>query len=112
MKLIAVVILFLSIKSYAAVVDETSAERITKACIASVESGGKRIANYQTVCRCIGRTHLDVSKKEIEAPEARARLRWAVEFYEEKDPAKLQRLSDDNPRFSSIDDQVINDCMN
>ncbi|MBX3018756.1 MAG: hypothetical protein KF767_12765, partial [Bdellovibrionaceae bacterium] len=85
---------------------------ITRACITSVESGNKKIPNYEKVCRCIGRTHHEFAMKEIEAPEARARLLWAIEFYEEKDMSRLQRLSDDNPRFSSFDDQVVLDCMN
>jgi len=43
--------------------------------------------------------------------EAEDHIRWTTDFYETTDMKKLQRMVDRNPKWSSFDDQVVDDCM-
>lgn len=107
---LVVVLLFMDIAA-AANIDRSFESRIIAACVNSVVNGGKNIPNYQAVCKCIGETHYRSAVKEANQREADEHIKWTTEFYETSDMKYLQRLVDRNPKFSSYDDQVVDDCM-
>lgn len=85
--------------------------RISSACVKSVEEQGRKVPNYKTVCKCIGETHYKSAISEETSAESRDHIQWATEFYEASDKKTLQRMVDKNPKWSSFDDQVVEDCM-
>lgn len=103
--------IFFSSQVMAANVDRSFEARINDACVASVEVGGRKIPNYRDVCKCIGETHYKSALQEPRQREANAHMNWTVEFYETIDLKRLQKLVDQNPKFSSFDDQVVDDCL-
>lgn len=109
MKLLAIILMiFLPVVSMA---KNSPAERIERACIVSVEKREKRVSNYLKVCRCIGEKHVEYSQSEEDRADGQDRLQWVIKFYESTDQRQLQKMSDESPRFSSFDDQVVADCM-
>lgn len=98
-------------QAFAADIDKSFESRITSACIKSVEQAGRKIPNYKAVCHCIGETHYNSAIRESIQAEAEEHIKWTTEFYETTDIKKLQRMVDRNPKWSSFDDQVVDDCM-
>ncbi len=101
----------ISLQTHAAEIDKTFEARIIAACVKSVEQGGKKIPNYKAVCLCIGETHYNSAVGEEIKVEAEEHIKWTTEFYETTDMKKLQKMVDRNPKWSSFDDQVVDDCM-
>lgn len=101
----------ISLQTFAVEIDKTFESRIIAACVKSVEQDGKKIPNYKAVCPCIGETHYNSAVGEGIKAEAEEHIKWTTEFYETTDMKKLQRLVDKNPKWSSFDDQVVDDCM-
>ena len=111
MKLAIFLILTTSLSTYASQIDRSVQSRIQNACIASVEIGGRKVPRYKTVCRCIAETHFKSALQESKRTEAMAHINWTVEFYETIETKRLQELIKQNPKFSSFDDQVVDDCI-
>ena len=100
-----------SVQAFAAEIDKSFEARIIAACVKSVEQDGRKIPNYKAVCQCIGETHYNSAVGESIKAEAEDHIKWTAEFYEATDMKKLQRMVDRNPKWSSFDDQVVDDCM-
>lgn len=92
-------------------IEKSFETRISSACVKSVEEQGGKVPNYKTVCKCIAETHYKSAVSEETSAEARDHIQWTTEFYEATDKKKLQRMVDKNPKWSSFDDQVVEDCM-
>lgn len=100
-----------SLQVFAASIDKSYESRIVAACVKSVEENGKNIPNYKVACRCIGQRHYNSALGEDIQAEAEDHIKWTTEFYETFDLKRLQRMVDRNPKWSSFDDQVVDDCM-
>ena len=100
-----------STQAFAAEIDKSFESRIIAACVKSVEQDGRKIPSYKAVCQCIGETHYNSALGEGIKAEAEDHIKWTTEFYETTDMKKLQRMVDRNPKWSSFDDQVVDDCM-
>lgn len=101
----------ISVQAFATEIDKSYESRIIAACVKSVEQDGRKIPNYKVVCQCIGETHYNSAVGEGIKSEAEDHIRWTTDFYETTDMKKLQRMVDRNPKWSSFDDQVVDDCM-
>lgn len=100
-----------SAQAFAVEIDKSFESRIIAACVKSVEQDGRKIPNYKAVCQCIGETHYNSAIGEGIKAEAEDHIKWTTDFYETTDMKKLQRMVDRNPKWSSFDDQVVDDCM-
>ena len=109
--ILAVGFFFHSLQAFAAEIDKSFESRIIAACIKSVEETGKKIPNHKEVCKCIGATHFVSAIREVHQAEAEEHIKWTTDFYETSDMKLLQKMVDKNPKWSSFDDQVVDDCM-
>lgn len=111
LRLIIVGLSLAPLQTLAAEIDRSYESRIITACVKSVEQDGRKIPNYNAVCQCIGETHYNSAVGEGIKAEAEEHIKWTTDFYETTEMKKLQRMVDRNPKWSSFDDQVVDDCM-
>ena len=112
LNIVLYVLLFLiPVNSIASKIAPESRDRITKACLKSMENNEKRLSHYKEICACVGESHFRLAAKETDSRIANDRINWTVKFYETEELSKLQKLADVNSIFSSFDSQVVDDCI-
>ncbi len=103
--------IFQGLTAQAANIDISLANRITEACMRSVETGSAKIQNYKAVCECIGDTHYKAAIQNTSQADAEKHMNWTAQFYETTDDKVLQTMVDQEDSLSSFDFQVTDQCM-
>lgn len=109
-KIIASFLLLLTTQSFAAKIDKSLQNKIAQACEKSLSEKGSKTDLPKGLCQCVGEKHFKVASKEADQKQATKQINWVLKFYETSSTEISQKMVDDNETFSSIDDQVIDDC--
>lgn len=87
--------------------DEHFQENFKKICITAGDAKNKSLSK---ICECIAKAHFESAKKEPVEAEAKADLKWLLDYYQIKNEKKRTAFASSNPAIAEYDLSTAEEC--